>query len=288
MWMIECDGDELGQFGNYSTRQKYGNSFGCSGGGCLGAATYSAIAVRHSNGSWQGGQYGSSAAPDSTGPVLAFSHITNTSVSVSAITRDYPTEGLAMIASVVEQTVLSAPSVRLGTQSDDAITNLVSIAMTEAGGRANLQYQDTSGTTYTFKDGIDSYTVNDTSWNSKSDIFALSSNNTGNWNFINRVGSKYRAVLRDAGQLAQGEVGAWMGEVIADGDVHGTDAVPLLADWTDDASATGTGLGNGDYTPGPLTELPQIPAGETAFPFDQKGRAVPTDGTAYVGAIQKV
>ncbi|MBG6203047.1 hypothetical protein IWQ48_004204 [Labrenzia sp. EL_13] len=59
-------------------------------------------------------------------------------------------------------------------------------------------------------------------------------------------------------------------------------------DWVNDQSSNTSGPGGGDYTPGASNTLPKIPAGQTEFAVDQKGRAIPLDGTAVVGALQQV
>lgn len=282
MWMIESDGDNLGQAENYSTRKKNVISIGCGDKCSIGKATYNIVGVKASDNTFSAGRYGLANSPDAIGVMAAFCHIT---ASGYCISRAGSLDGLSIIGCVLEKTTTTNPAIAVSTDNE-SVFNLVTYGNTIVGARTNLLYQD-SGTTYIYKDGIDSNSVHDTSCNCKSDVFGTNGNLTGNWNFVNRVGSKHRAMLRDGGQPAQGSVGAWSGEVIAVGDVQGTDAAPLSADWVNDAGSHGTALGNGDYTPGASTALPQIPAGETAFPFDQKGRAVPTDGTAYVGAIQK-
>lgn len=56
--------------------------------------------------------------------------------------------------------------------------------------------------------------------------------------------------------------------------------------WTNDASITGTGLGGGDYRPLSGSPLIRVPAGMTVTARDMLGQTIPTDGTAFIGALQ--
>jgi hypothetical protein len=58
--------------------------------------------------------------------------------------------------------------------------------------------------------------------------------------------------------------------------------------YVDNASYTGDGSGNGDYTPDAGSVLlSRVPAGGAVLPYDLAGNAIPNDGTGDAGAIQK-
>lgn len=122
--------------------------------------------------------------------------------------------------------------------------------------------------------------------NTKSDVFGANANLVGNWPAIYNVGSMANAWLLGSNSDDTYLAGSWLGEVAALGEVTGIDADPLEPDWADDASFAGSGLGGGDYTPGPSNELPTIPSGLSPYPFDMLGNAVADDGSALVGALQ--
>jgi hypothetical protein len=285
--LINCDGDDIGQ-GAYLSNDNYKqtNAWGSSAGS-VGGATFNAFACKALNGVINPGVATGMQTP--VGTFLGFSHIaspTNAQIIV-AYEKVITAAGFGMLGNVFEQYGgATGPVMQISGSATLTAENVLDIANTWVGARTIFLYNETSVQTQV-KRGITSLSVHNT-WNSKSDVFATDGACIGNWGVVNRVGSLFRALLRGGDDAtAIGSPGAWAGELVARGDVTGSVGTPLVADWTDDQSFTVAGTGNGDYTPGASTALPQVPAGMTAFPFDQKGRAVPTGGTAYVGAIQK-
>ena len=285
LWLINCTGDDLRQGAIYGVAPCSCKSIGCLDAGSIDSGTYSVISTKTLDSFFIAGSIGDSGNKAVTDPIIAFAHIGNAEIQ-SCIRIEQYNLNVAVIGTVAEKYIENFPAVEVGNGSDNDFGNVVVIAHSSVGARDNVMYQDSGTVTYD-KQGIFSDIISSYSWNCKTDVFNPDGSPIGNWSVVNRVGSVRKAQLRDAGMgLNQGDAGSWFGEVIADGDVLGTDAVPIIADFVNDQSLTVGGTGNGDYTPGALTALPQIPAGKTAFPFDQKGRVVPTDGTAYVGAIQ--
>ena len=150
--------------------------------------------------------------------------------------------------------------------------------------RSNWLYQDT-GTATVSKRGYMRFTVH-RERNTKTDIFGTNANLVGNWPAVNNVGGRANAAIKGGndGNATPG-IGRWVGEVAALGDAYGSLGTPLAVAWVNDQSFDGAKGGNGDYTPGAGSVLPVIPAGLAPYSVDQKGRAVPDNGTAKIGAI---
>jgi len=192
--------------------------------------------------------------------------------------------GIAVVGSVLEQ-YGGETGQALALSADGVVvpmTNMLEISNTVVGTRSNLFYQDT-GTETVIKDGVSSCSLQ-WEWNCKTDVFGTNANLVGNWAAVHRVGSKYRAAINGSsdGNNSVG-VGKWLGEVAALGDSGG----PIAPDFVSDASYQGTRAGNGDYTPGASTAIPQVPWEHCAYPWDLYGRDVPQGGTAFVGAVQR-
>ena len=286
-WMIDCSGDNLSIPLYSSTICRPVIAIGCSE--CaIGGTTYQAIGCKSLR-SWPStiGINSASYKPP-VHNMFGWNFISTPTNGVNVFTlAAIANSNFASVGNIIEQCGgNTAPVVTL---SADGVVlsanNILDIGNTIVGSRTNILYQDT-GTTTVQKNGVSSLSIH-YKWNCKSDVFSQSGNCVGNWAFLHRVGSKLNATRNGGSNGPVPGVGFWIGEVAAYGDTHGSDATPLVCDFITDASYTGTGAGNGDYTPGAATELPQIPSGETAYPYDLLGRAIPTDGTAYVGAVQQ-
>lgn len=284
-WIINCTGPELGQSLASGVITKQILAIGSTCG--VGPATYSHIGCR-ATGLWRGGQdNAANVVPNGSfmgWGLLNASGATDIPVNVG---REILPRGFAVVGSILESRLsgqkcmtLSADSATLPAQ------NVLDISNTGVGHRVNLGYQDI-GTAYVYKDLISSLSVH---WqiNCKTDTYITASGaRTGNWSVRYRVGSKNRVSLTGCNDLASNGPGLGTASVYAKGDAVGSIGAPINPHFIDDASFTGSGSGFGDYTPAETTELPRVPAEETAYPYDLLGRPVPTDGTALVGAVQR-
>lgn len=286
--MIDCDGTDWKQCNGAANVMKHTKLIGCNG--FMGGTVYSAIGSKTLNGSYnacQNATPGNAYYPLAKGAMLGWCFIgqpENATYNILIDKAEIDERGLAIVGNVIEQSGgMSGPCVSVQDEATSLATqNYIEVGNTFVGSRTNELYQGYDAE-YQHHSGISSLNVC-YAWNSKSDVFAQNPLCTGNWEIIYRVGSKCRCIF--GGDNGAVGVGAWAGEVLAVGDVSPANT-PIITDWLNDQSFTVGGAGNGDYTPGPLTELPQIPAGQTAYPYDLLGRAIPTDGTAFVGAVQK-
>lgn len=215
---------------------------------------------------------------------IGFNFLSANSVGASVFATTGQVDGLGLVGNVFEdQDGSTAATLSLGSNGAETIANLVMQSNTVIGQRANITYNDVSpfGSKTA---GLRFNSIHDL--NTKSDVFATDAAAINNWTNIHKVGWHSNAyVYGDAQNDAYGP-GEWVGEFGAIGDMVGTDATPIVTDWSDDQSGTGGGAGDGDYSPGASTALPNIPAGLTPYPYDLNGAPVPGDGTAYVGAAQ--
>jgi len=194
---------------------------------------------------------------------------------------------VALIGNVLEQrTGATQPLIAMNHSGTNTTTQMLDIANTGVGARENYLYNDGSSASLITADGISACSVWN-EFNSKSDVFATNGVCIGNWSFRYRVDGFYCCHMRGDSNTDSVAADSWQAEIVGRGDSNGTNGAPIAVNWISDASFTVAGAGNGNYKPNSATTvLPQIPAGLTAFPFDLNGTAVPTNGTAYVGALQ--
>ena len=210
-----------------------------------------------------------------------------TAIETAPVTHDgeIGAAGLALVGSVFELSAETpTPLMPIGgTTTAGSQENVVIQGNTAVGQRANVLYADPS------PDVKRGFIKNNIfiEFNTKSDVHVENADYIGNWAAIYKVGYRSNAYLTGGSNADTFGAGSWLGEVAALGDATGTNAVPLVADFVDDASFDGSGLANGDYAPGAATELPTIPAGQTTYPVDLYGNVVNTDGTAYIGSSQR-
>ncbi len=205
----------------------------------------------------------------------------NTASTVANFALTVGAAGLAIIGNVIED-IDGATSPALWINADgnnNPAENVIVQCNTVAGQRVNILYNDTNAAA---KTGAARFNIF-RSFNNKSDVFAANGTHVGNWSAIHHVGFRANAFIGggDDGSTTFG-TGNWVGEIGALGEEIGS-----VPDFTDDASASGTGLGGGDYTPGASNDLPVIPAGFSPYPVDQMGRAIAGDGSALIGAMQQ-
>jgi hypothetical protein len=288
LWLEDVTGGWANIFNVFSTTSKHVHMVGCQGAwNAMGA--YHLFATRLTAARVQA-QAGLANAAPTKGMHIAYCHLTN-SAQQGIITYNEPVDGrgFGIAMTVLEQTAgLTQVALNLSTDASDACQNAVRVGVTAVGARTNTIYQD-AGTTYVDKSGYEVGCVH-RGRNCKADLFGTPSGaRTGNWPSVFQVGMRHNAVIRGGEDGAPpGATGAWVGEVVALGGQYGTDAAPLAAAWTNDASFDGSRAGGGDYTPGAGSVLGALPGGFVHYPIDMLGRAVPVDGTAVVGALQRL
>ena len=285
-WAIEVDSDATSAFNVFSSLNTMINQIGCSGR-VGGGGVYNAAGCRGEIGYGNNGLGPGSDREVANGQFFGHHHLTlTTNGRIMNFGQPVGPRGLAVVGSVLEFTgSLSSNTLWVNADGDTkAVENVVVQHVTSVGERINALYNDAG---FAAKSGQFRNSAFE-EWNSKSDVFATDGAYVGNWPVIHHVGSEALGFLTGSASADTFGAGSWLGEVQPLGSVTGTSAAPLNPDWADDASADGSGLGGGDYTPGTATELPTIPAGRSAYPFDLKGNAIPDDGTAFVGAAQAV
>lgn len=275
-----CDGDDCGQGTQASTVCKPAIMVGCAAGS-LQTATYNAIGCKDLFADVAGGVTNvNNTVPN--GVFYGFNKMANTA-SITIATQN-GNRGVAVVGNIIESyAAISTGAITFYATGTTTCENFLDIANTICGNRSLQLYNDIGNYA---RGGISSLSIHD-DFNIKGDVFATNGTYISNWSAIYRVGSKYRAALYGSSDAETPGVGSWLGEVAASGDVAGSNATPIVADYVDDNSYRGSQTGDGDYTPGASTALPQIPEGQTAYPYDLLGRVIPTDGTAYVGAVQQ-
>jgi len=286
LYFEDCSG-LFGFTANFSTVNKVTNLVGCSGP--QSGAAYNMFACQFDDGAFTD-QIVQSNRPKGVGQMLAFSHLTqDTNASRVIGFNDAPEErGVAWVMSIAEHTGgTTGPAMQIHADGNTTpILNAQAYGMTVLGTRTNWLYQDT-GTAEVTKYGWMIGCVNHDR-NTKGDLFPpVEAARTGNWSVMYQVGHRYNATREGSASNDNTGPGSWLGEVSHPSDVNGTNAAPVDFLWADDQSFTAAGSGGGDYTPGELTPLPTIPYSDVHYPIDMKGRAVPTDGTAVAGALQK-
>lgn len=282
-YFINCSGDWFGQGGKFATEvQGTALALGCT---FIPEYTFNAVAcdaTLTANGHHIGNV--SLAAPK--GGVRAFNFISSSNTSNTCVLVNataFGNRGVCIVNNILEKFHASGSPTALSASADSdvvAIANLNIVANTIVGQRTNAYYQDTGSTTIS-KTGLMKHNIH-YERNTKSDVFGTNANLIGNWPIRHGVGGGYELLIQgDSGAATDVGPDTWIGDRLGPGTVLNS-----TADFTTDASATGTGAGGGDYSLGGSTTAPQIPSGETIFAKDLFGTVIPTDGSAYAGAVQ--
>lgn len=228
------------------------------------------------------------------GQVCAFSFVGNLSSTNGTYecNKVIDARGVYHVMSVFEQANNSNTSACYLVNGDGDLNTCADFwgfGVTIVGARMNFLYND-EGILAILKSGaIMASVIN--SGNTKSDLFIApisgqNGNRVGNWQVIYRVDFDYTTILAGSANSDVTGVGNWLGEVDWIGAQIGPAAAPLDADWTLDASANGTQAGNGDYRPLPGSVIAKFPGAFRQYPIDFLGQTVPSDGTAFRGALQ--
>lgn len=282
MLMINCDGDNVGQYRVTGVVNKTINAIGCVG---VEAATcYSSIASRafaFVNCAATTGR------PASVGAFFYNNFISNGTTTGAIVDLfNVGNRGFAIVGNVIESwgTVTNVLLKISGDTYVDTVRDAIVYGNTCVGQRLNALYNDTGVSAD--KSGFFKNNIFRTQ-NIKSDVFSTATL-TGNWAARYKTGWSRNAILRGSEDgLSTYSAASWLGDIAGLGSVNGSSASPLVVNWASDRSNDGTDAGGGDYTPGSTNSLPTIPAGQTHYAHDLLGRSVASSGTALVGAVQR-
>jgi hypothetical protein len=269
-WQIDCTGymRQSSQFGVVYKR--------CIGIGCRDAANGSGMV--HLLGC--AGE-GFTPHPDSIGTFAGWNFFSRGSGVNRMVGNDSAIgpRGFALVGNIIESWGSHTdPTIQINADGNVAsVENLVMMHNTAVGERLNLLYLD--GSENVEKSAYVRSNVFELI-NTKGDVFAGESANTGNWAVRYKTGWAYNAALSGSNNGTSYSPASWLGEIASEGEVYGIDPV-----WADDRSNEGSGAGGGDYTPQAGTQLPLLPADLAAYPVDLFGRSI---GTAPIGAAQPV
>jgi hypothetical protein len=285
-YLIECTGDNVGEGAPFSTVYKAMASIGCTSAGALLDGVYNAVGNISGPipGLFSRGVSGS--MPAGAGQFFGWNLLSKGSTSTPPITINLAVgdRGLAIVGNIVEAWgTLSVQALLVsGDGNTTAAQNVVIQGNTVVGQRFNGFYVDTA--VNAVKSGYVAQNVFQ-KLNIKGDVFATTSTSVGNWPARYKVGWFKNAALQADNGTATGAYSAasWLGEIAGLGEVTGSDATPLDADWVNDQSNNGGDAGGGDYTPGPSSALPTITAAEALFSHDLYGNAI--GAGSHIGAI---
>ena len=315
--LINCPGVDVGAARKFSTVCSMRNCVGVDYG--VNSGTYNALACTSTEGTILD-MYADANTPTAYGQFFGFNKLSRSNdmrivdVDNGAAAQNSITDyGFAMVCNLFEKlTEGSGPCVSVSADYKMGnVRNMVCLNNTTIGQRTNMLYLDggNSGTTYAqinwAKYGWYKFCV-DESFNSKSDVFAYTSNNriinqdgtqpaelngyVGNWSQLYKAGFRANtAIMGSDDGNSGGGIGFWYGEVEAWGDSYGSSSSPLSVSFIDDhTESTGdnSGVAYGDYRPASTTNFSLIPVGLAPYPIDMNGATVPNDGTGVAGAFQ--
>jgi hypothetical protein len=296
LWLIDCT--RAGNWVNFTdvfgTNGKNVAMIGC-GRSFAGTAVTCAIASRPSYVLLQNTSTGRSLP--ATGAVVAFNWLQNAASSAAIEGQGTPLAatgfGMLVAGNLVEKTAASGQALRFWADGDNSIVRNLNVQMNTSpgggdNGRFNRLYND-SGSNSAEKWGTFRMNVFPR-WSSKTDTFpAGNAARTGNWPVCFHVGSGHSAMI-EGGAAGNAEIGplSWRLQCRFRGLQWGNEAGGAINPlWTDDRTVTGAGGGGGDYTPQAGSPLIRVPGADVPYGFDLLGRAVPLDGTAFAGAVQR-
>ncbi|WP_424976545.1 hypothetical protein [Dinoroseobacter sp. S124A] len=267
---------------------------GCAGN-FLAPSTVACVASRIPN-----GQISPNTAGRADGLFVGWSFISahrSDYLQALAINHTTTTLGIGLIGNVFEVfgNGGSGPGFLInGDGNTDSSENITLIGNTFLGGRANISYTDAGGATRRDHLTVMRFNIFYERNTKAGDFFGYQSGGTdparvGNWNIRYEVGAHGNTILkgesRDNGDRAFYPL-SWIGDIASDGTQAGTTIAPLEVAFANDQSGT-NGQGNGDYTPSVTTQLAQIPEDLRPYGSDMMGRALPADGSAVAGALQR-
>ena len=293
-WMIECDGfaetSKNRALNPGSGRVKAVNLIGCDfGGGSGGGGVFNAVGCALGNATFNDDPI-ATGQPTREGMFYGFNRLEQSSGTTGPIRLgniDITAPGVAIVGNVFEASGSFAGALVWvsGDASDTNVENVIIMNNTLAGNRFNVFYND--GTVSGDCSGYFKFNLAHT-YNTKGDAFVQDGALIGNWPARYKTGYRANTATHGSSNSASDYGPAtWIGEVGALGDVTNFDGTPIVTDYADDRSDTGTDAGGGDYTPGASYAGSVIPSGLAPHSVDQLGRAIANDGSAVAGAIQK-
>ena len=226
----------------------------------------------------------SGTAPLADPGIVEFNHLHSFDAVANTLCRFSKTEdyvnGISVIGNIFERSVGTNPVLQISADGITTTTNHVIVAHnTMVGQRQNLAYND-SGTASTPHKNW--FVVGNAfnNYNIKADLFGtVNANRVGNW--ANLYGVNFNANGSESTLGFNNEFRGLNSSTIMPNEADFTTL--LTANYTDDRSVTGTGTGNGDYTPASGSELlGALPSGVAMVGIDLFGT---TMGTT-IGAIQ--
>ena len=202
--------------------------------------------------------------------------------------------GYGVVGTVVESYTVGSRSVRAWADGDgNAVRDFMVMATTMPGqgdveGTGfNRLYNDTAGLPSIKDMAAFKYCIFPLSA-CKTDVHAQDGANIGNWPIVMGVGLGYNCAIRGVNvPNSQIGPGSWRWEILPEGYQVGDGAGGILIpQWTNNQTVDVGGSGGGDYRPLSTSPLIRVPAGQTIMAHDMLGKAIPTDGTAFIGALQ--
>lgn len=202
--------------------------------------------------------------------------------------------GLSFVGNVIERASGTSPNIQISADSSTStMGHVVFWNNTVAGERTNLFYNDTGVTAY-LKSNVsvmfNAFGGSPTSgaYNIKSDTFGTpSGNRIGNWSELYGVDYVGNAESKTVG-FNNAFVGLGSASTMDTAGEGNSNAAVCTMAFTSDKSVTGTGVGNGDYTPGTGSALLNlIPSGYRVLGWDLTGRAFDNAGRGTAGAYQE-
>ena len=202
--------------------------------------------------------------------------------------------GYGVVGTVVESYTVGSRSIRAWADGDgNAVRDFMVMATTMPGqgdveGTGfNRLYNDTAGLPSIKDMAAFKYCIFPLSA-CKTDVHAQDGANIGNWPIVMGVGLGYNCAIRGVNvPNSQIGPGSWRWEILPEGYQVGDGAGGILIpQWTNNQTVDVGGSGGGDYRPLSTSPLIRVPAGQTIMAHDMLGKAIPTDGTAFIGALQ--
>lgn len=283
-WYINCPAMGVDHFDDWGTTIGYSFT-GCTFDGDAHIVPwYSIIACDSSAPSMYIGEKVASTLPDQNNVMFEYNKLLDMTVSGDSITdlgTNSAITGVSYVGNLLEISTetVPQPAASLGSSAPNTqdFTNVIFAHNTFAGARGNLFYNDV-GTVANVRNNIWCVGNAIQSYNIKADAFTPENGNrVGNWAMVNGVG--YRDNRYD-GTGSAAFTNDYEG--LNSSFETGKDSVFGQMGYVDDASADGTGLGGGDYTPDTGSVLTGHALTDPFITYDLNGNPINSE----IGAIQ--
>ena len=281
-WFIECTFDSANLFDAFTSAQaSERNVIGCAGPiGPDIRTIYNIAGGDHTEVAWLASAIAATGRSTPTGTFISHSKLSRDNGPIISQGLTVGADGFALVGTVIEQTAGTGAVIAFneggGTGS---VENVVFQGNTFPGERANVCYANGSPKSMQARFNV-FFQIN-----TKSDVFETDGAEVHNWPVVNKVGWRLNAYIEGSSDgESTFDVGHWLGEVGALGDVSGSAGTPINPDFADDQSVNGGGGGGGDYTPGASTELATYDdAALLPYAFDLTGAVLTT--SSKIGAV---